>query len=160
MTLCSPPANPAIMAAEGIVGVVQGFTVELEVYVSGFPLPTQSSITWQLPDGTKVMSTDFGVTFQGGGRRLILSNVQPAQAGSYQCSVVISLSPYMGATTSIQLDVYGECVQEHNNELRGAHMLLLCCIQPCVFLHIIFPLQNYNDYDIAQVMSSLCLLDS
>ena len=110
LLLCFPfTANPAILAAEEAVSVVQGLTVELEVYVSGFPLPTESSITWQYPDGTPVMNTDFEVQLQGGGRRLILSNVQPARAGTYQCSVVISLSPYMGASTSIQLDVYGKC---------------------------------------------------
>ena len=98
------------MVAEETVSVIQGLTVELEVYVSGFPLPTESNITWLYPDGTIVMNSDFEVQLQGGGRRLILSNVQPARAGTYQCYVVNSLSPYMGASTSIQLDVYGESV--------------------------------------------------
>ena len=102
--------NPAIVAAEETVSVVQGLSVELEVYVSGYPLPTESGITWEHPDGTIIRNTDSGVSFQGGGRRLILSNVRQAQTGLYRCTVVISYSPYMGSTTYIQLDVYGECV--------------------------------------------------
>ena len=98
------------MAAEETVGVVQGLTVELEVYVSGYPEPTSSQITWYRPDGEVVMATHLGVTFQDSEHRLILSNVQPQQAGSYECSVILSLFPYMGASTSILLEVYGEFI--------------------------------------------------
>ena len=98
------------MAAEETVGVVQGLTVELEVYVSGYPTPVGSGITWQRPDQSVIMDTDEGVVFQDGRRRMILSNVQPEQAGLYTCIVVVSISPYLGATTGIQLDVYGEYV--------------------------------------------------
>ena len=90
------------MAAEETVSVVQGLSVELEVYVSGYPLPTESGITWQCPDGTIIRNTDFGVSFQGEGRRLILSNVQQAQAGLYQCTVATSAGAEF---TSILLDV-------------------------------------------------------
>ena len=95
------------MPAEGTVGVLQGLTVELEVYVSGNPMPTSSQITWYRPDQSEI-SSDTGVVFQDGGRRLILSNVQPHQGGVYECEVVVSFSPYMGAMTSILLEVYGE----------------------------------------------------
>ena len=100
--------NPAIMAAEETIGVVQGLSVELEVYVSGYPVPTSSQITWYYPNDTRISDTDTGVGFQDGGRRLILSNVQTQQAGLYDCTVVLSLAPYMGAMTSIQLNVYGK----------------------------------------------------
>jgi hypothetical protein len=103
-----PAVNPAIMAAEETVGVVQGLTVELEVYVSGYPTPTNSQISWYDPDHNEISDAHTGVGFQDGGRRLILSDVQPHQAGSYECSVVISPDPYMGATTYIQLNVYGK----------------------------------------------------
>ena len=96
------------MAAEETVGVVQGLTVELEVYVSGYPVPTSSHIEWYYPDNTQVFDTDTGVEFQDGGRRLILSNVQTRQAGLYDCVVVLSLVPLMRAMTSIQLNVYGK----------------------------------------------------
>ena len=102
--------NPAIMAAEETVGVVQGRTVQLEVYVSGYPEPTSSHITWYRPDRTEIMATDTGVAFQDSNRRLVISNVQPEQAGSYECYVEISLVPYMGASTAIQLEVYGEFI--------------------------------------------------
>ena len=99
--------NPAIMAAMDTVGVIQGLTVQLEVYVSGYPVPTSSHITWYRPDETIISDTDTGVVFQDSKRRLILSIVQPQQAGSYECEVAISIFPYMGALTSIQLKVYG-----------------------------------------------------
>lgn len=95
------------MPAEETVGVVQGLTVELEVYVSGDPTPTSSQITWYRPDQSEISDSDPGVVFQDGRRRLILSNVQPQQAGVYDCETVNSLSPYMGAVTSILLQVYG-----------------------------------------------------
>jgi hypothetical protein len=100
--------NPAIIAAEETVGVVQGLTVELEVYVSGNPTPTSSHITWYYPDLSELSNDDPEVVFQDGGRRLILSNIQPQQAGVYECAVVLSSDPYMGATTFIMLEVYGE----------------------------------------------------
>ena len=103
-----PAVNPAIMAAEEVVDTVQGLTVELEVYVSGYPMPTSSQITWYRPDLSEILDRDPGVAFQDGRRRLMLSNVQPQQAGVYECEVIVSLSPYMGAVTSILLKVYGE----------------------------------------------------
>ena len=89
--------------------MVQGLTAELEVYVSGFPEPTERHLTWYRPDGSEIMSSDQGVSFQDSGRRMILSNVQASQTGLYECDVLISASPYMGASTTIQLNVYGEC---------------------------------------------------
>ena len=103
-----PAVNPALMAAEEVVGTVQGLTVELEVYVSGYPMPTSSQIGWYSPDLSEISDTDPGVVFTDGKRRLILFSVQPQQAGVYECEVVVSVSPYMGAVTSILLKVYGE----------------------------------------------------
>ena len=100
------------MAAEETVGVVQGLTVELEVYVSGFPMPTSSQITWYHPDRSVISNNDPGMVFQDGGRKLIISNVQSTQAGLYECEVLLSPSPPMFAMTSIMLQVYGELI--HN----------------------------------------------
>ena len=96
------------MPAEGTVGVLQGLTVELEVYVSGYPVPSSSQITWYYPRGGEISDGDAGVQFQDGHKRLILSDVETEQAGLYECTVVVSLDPYMGAETYIQLDVYGK----------------------------------------------------
>lgn len=93
------------MAAEEMVEVVQGLTAELKVYVSGYPVPTESQITWQRPDQSVIMSSDQGVSFQDGGRRMILSNVQANQAGLYECTVTVLA---MSASVKIQLNVYGE----------------------------------------------------
>ena len=101
------------MAAEETVGVVQDLTVELEVYVSGYPIPTSSQITWYYPNGNPVSDSDTGVEFQDGDRRLMLSNVQTQQAGLYDCTVILSLVPYRGTMISIRLNVYGE----YNNTL-------------------------------------------
>ena len=101
------------MATEETVEVVQGLTAELEVYVSGYPVPTESHMYWYRPDRSEITSTDQGVSFQNSGRRMILSNVQLSQAGLYECEVVISTSPYMGTLTTIQLNVYGEYVHEY-----------------------------------------------
>ena len=98
------------MAKEETVGVVQGLIVRLEVYISGFPTPTSSHVTWHRPDRTVIMNTDSGITFRDSKRRLILSNVQPHHAGSYECFVEISMDPYLGTSTSIQLEVYGEFI--------------------------------------------------
>ena len=98
------------MAAEETVGVVQGLTVELEVYVSGFPTPTSSQITWNRPGGSVISNNDPGMVFQDGGRRLIISNVQSTQAGLYECEVLLSSFPLLYATTSIMLQVYGELI--------------------------------------------------
>lgn len=95
------------MAAEETVGVLQGLTVELEVYVSGYPIPSSSQIMWYNPRGGEI-NADAGVEFQDGHRRLILSDVQTEQAGLYECTVILSHVPYMGAMTSIQLNVYGK----------------------------------------------------
>ena len=93
------------MAAEKSVSVVQGSTAALEVYVSGYPIPTSSQITWYYPNDNMVLDTDTGVEFQDTGRRLILSNVQPQQVGAYDCKVVLS---DMNATTTIELNVYSK----------------------------------------------------
>ena len=101
------------MAAQESVGVVQGSTIELEVYVSGYPLPTSQHIMWYRPEGFEVTDADEGAEFQEGRRRLVLSNIQPQQAGLYSCTVVLSRSPYSGASTEIRLDIYG--IIQHNN---------------------------------------------
>ena len=108
LLLFSSTVNPAIMAAEETVGVLQGLTVELEVYVSGYPIPSSSQIMWYNPRGGEILDGDAGVQFQDGHRRLILSNVETQQAGLYECTVILSHDPYMGAMTYIQLDVYGK----------------------------------------------------
>ena len=95
------------MAVEKSVSVVQGSTVELEVYVSGYPIPTNSQITWYYPNDNVVLDTDTGAEFQDGGRRLKLSNVQPQHAGLYDCKVVLS---HMNASTKIELNVHSKYI--------------------------------------------------
>lgn len=89
------------------VSVMQGLTVELEVYVSGYPTPSGAQITWQRPNQSVIMDSDEGVEFQDDRGRLILSDVQPWQAGPYVCHVFVSLSPYQSSKVEIHLEVYG-----------------------------------------------------
>ena len=100
--------NPAILANAETVSVAQGQTAELEVFVSGYPVPVESDITWQHPNGSLISSSSAGISFQEGGRKLVVSNVQANQAGMYRVTVVISFSPYMGQSTFIQLNVHGK----------------------------------------------------
>ena len=90
------------------MGVVQGSSVQLEVFVSGYPPPTQ--ITWYRPHGYEVMTLDEGVEFQDGRKKLLLSNILSQDAGLYTCTVTLmtSLPQSPTATTRITLDVYGE----------------------------------------------------
>ena len=82
------------------------------MYVSGYPVPTESDISWRRPDGSLISSSDEGVTFQEGGRKIILSNVQANQAGLYRCSVTIS--SMMSASTELRLQVNGQLQQCHS----------------------------------------------
>ena len=104
-SLSSNTVNPAILAVEKSVSVLQGSTAELEVHVSGYPIPTNSQITWYYPNDNVVLDTDTGVEFQDGGRKLKLSNVQPQQAGLYDCEVVLS---HMNAITTIELNIHSK----------------------------------------------------
>ena len=65
------------MAAEEAVVVTQDQSVELEMYVSGYPIPTGSHITWYHPMEHEIVEYHSGVEFQDNKRRLILLNVQP-----------------------------------------------------------------------------------
>ena len=85
--------------------VIQGQSVALEVYISGYPTLW---IMWHYPNHSAIMEhIDEGVKFEKGRRKLVLSEVHPEQAGLYSCRVKVSLDPYMGAEAEIQLQVFG-----------------------------------------------------
>jgi hypothetical protein len=93
-------------AQEGPIGVVEGSSAVLEVYVSGYPMqPTAAQITWYRPEGFEVAVSDQGVEFQEGHRKLVLSNLQPQQAGVYVCEVE---TQHSSARARTQLEVYGK----------------------------------------------------
>ena len=103
--------NPAIMATKNNVEVLQGSSIKLEVYVSGYPIPTESDITWKRPNLREISDLDDTVDFQDGHRRLTLSNIQPHQSGLY--SVTVSLPPNRVARTGVYLNVYCKQVCSH-----------------------------------------------
>ena len=95
-----------MVAQEGPIGVVEGSSAVLEVYVSGYPeQPTAAQITWHRPEGSEVDDNDQGVEFQEGRRRLVLFDLQRQQAGVYCCKVE---SQYDSASAQIQLNIYGK----------------------------------------------------
>jgi hypothetical protein len=99
------------MAVKKRVNVVQDESVALEVYVSGYPIP---QITWYYPNHSAIMgSTEGGVKFRKDRKKLILSNVDPEQAGLYSCQVeLVSLDHYLEAKEEIQLQVFGTYTNE------------------------------------------------
>lgn len=109
MNTAHTSANPAIAAAQDRVGVVQGASAVLEVYVSGYPKP---SLIWHRPRGYIITNSDEGVEFQEDDRILLLSNLRSWEAGTYTCTAVLEpSSPHSPeASTKIELDVYGEII--------------------------------------------------
>ena len=101
--------NPAIASVKSRVEAKQGSNVELSVYASGYPVPTESNIAWWGPDHTEITEYDEGVEFQNGHKTLMLTNVHTYQSGSYKC-LVSNPGPTHGlvAETEIYLKVYGE----------------------------------------------------
>ena len=96
-----------MVAQEGPIGVVEGSSAVLEVYVSGYPeQPMAAQITWHRPEGSEVDDNDQGVEFQEGRRRLVLSDLQRQQAGVYRCEV--QGSQHHSASAQIQLNIYGK----------------------------------------------------
>ena len=93
------------MATKEIVEVLQGSSVELEVYVSGYPVPTDLNITWEGPDLKEISDSDDSVDFHDGHRRVTLSNVQLHQAGLYTVTVSLPFQHDQVATTEVHLDV-------------------------------------------------------
>ena len=98
--------NPAIMALKEIMEVLQGSSVELEVYVSGYPIPTELDITWKGPDFREISDSDDRVDFHDGHRRVTLSNIELCQAGLYTVKVSLPLQSERVARTEIHLVVY------------------------------------------------------
>ena len=98
-------ANPAIMAARKRVKGIQGQSVALEVYASGYPTLW---VTWHYPNHSAIIAhIEGGVKFAKGQKKLLLFDVRPEQAGLYSCRVEVSLDPYLGAEAEIQLQVFG-----------------------------------------------------
>ena len=100
------------MAVEETMEVVQNQLVELQVYVSGYPNPSDSHITWYHPNhSTVVESAEGGVTLKMSRKKLVLSDVRLDQAGRYTCKVEISVIPYLGAEIDVLLKVFGKLVK-------------------------------------------------
>ena len=111
--------NPAVVAVNSTVGVTQGGSITLEVYVSGYP--TVRNIHWYRLSPMKQEITS-GATFQDSRRRIILRSVQASAAGPYECEAQIPLfgGRILRASARIQLQVYGKLVS-------GCGYLIMYC---------------------------------
>ena len=112
LSLSLATENPAICPDEVYVEAVAAGQVELTVYIStiGGP-PMENSVRWTRPNGTIIDGDDPGVQFQTTKRRLILSDLTTAHSGVYRCTAFYQLGGSVSsASTSIELRVFGECV--------------------------------------------------
>ena len=93
------------------VGVTQGGSITLEVYISGYPTVRSDNIHWYRLNPTRQEITS-GATFQDSRRRMILRNVEASATGLYECEAKIPLfmSTISRASARIQLQVYGKLV--------------------------------------------------
>ena len=98
-----------MVAVNSTVGVTQGNSITLEVYISGYPAVRSTNIHWYRLSPTRQEVTS-GATFQDSGRRMILRNVQPSAAGTYECEATIPLfgNQILRGLARMQLQVYGE----------------------------------------------------
>ena len=98
-----------MVAVNTTVGVTQGNSITLEVYISGYPTVRSTDVHWYRLNPTRQEVTS-GATFQDSRRRMILRNVQPIDAGTYKCEATIPLlgSQILRGSARIQLEVYGK----------------------------------------------------
>ena len=110
-----------MVAVNSTVGVTQGGSITLEVYISGYPAVQSINIHWYRLNPTRQEITS-GVTFQDSRRQMILRSVQASAARAYECEAQIPLfgGRILGASARIQLQVYGMLVS-------GCGYLIMYC---------------------------------
>ena len=108
------PGNPAVCPVSSSVGITQGLSTTLEVYISGYPPVRSTNVHWYRLNPTRQEITS-GATFHDSRRRMVLTDVQPSDAGMYLCEATIPLIgiTQLRASATIDLQVYG---QLHNRE--------------------------------------------
>ena len=113
--------NPAVVAVNSTVGVTQGNSITLEVYISSLQTVRSTNIRWYRLNPTRQEITS-GATFLDSRRRMILRNVQPSAAGTYECEATIPLfgSQILRDSARIQLQVYGKL-------MGGCGYPIMCC---------------------------------
>jgi len=94
------------------VGVTQGSSITLEVYISGYPTVRRTDIHWYRLNPMRQEITSGEATFQDSRRRMILRNVEASATGPYECEGQIPLfgGRIARALARIQLQVYGKLV--------------------------------------------------
>ena len=100
-----------MVAVNSTLGVIQGGSITLEVYISGYPTVRSTNVHWYHLNLTRQEITS-GATFQNSRRRMILRNIQASAARTYECEATIPLfgSQKLRGSARIQLQVYGKLV--------------------------------------------------
>ena len=103
----SPVANPAVCPVMEMVTTAETLKTQLDVYVSGLPVPRSDQIHWYRPNGVEIQDGDASIQFTNDHKRLILGNVKLSDAGTYEVEVVLSGSVTLRAQTGIDLNIEG-----------------------------------------------------
>ncbi len=82
--------------------------MQMEVYVSSFPIPTGNQIYWYRPNSNEILENDPNVQFANSRKTLILTNLQLADFGKYQVEYILGIGIFFRkAGTEIRLDIQG-----------------------------------------------------
>lgn len=100
--------NPAVMPVRNVVITQEGRQTQMEVYVSGYPLPTGNLIQWFRPNDEEIFENEPNVMFVNSRKTLVLTNIQLADFGMYRVKVSLGLGLFpFTRSTGIFLDVQG-----------------------------------------------------
>ena len=93
-----------------MVTTTETLATQLDVYVSGYPVPRSDQIHWYRPNGVEIQEDNENVQFANSRKRLILSNIKLSDAGTYDVEVAVPLigTVALRARTGIDLIVEGE----------------------------------------------------
>ena len=129
-----------------MVTTTETLATQLDVYVSGYPVPRSDQIHWYRPNGVEIQEDDENVQFANSRKRLILSNIKLSDAGTYDVEVAVPLigTAFLRAQTGIDLIVEGEEQDLHVYcsyflKTASGHIHLHkhtthTCTQPCIHI--------------------------
>ncbi len=86
----------------------EGRQVQMDVYVSSYPLPTGNQIRWYRPDNSEILENDPNVQFANSRKTLILEDLQLVNFGRYRVDFELTFGLLVSrARTEIFLDIQG-----------------------------------------------------
>ena len=92
-----------------MVTTTETLAAQLDVYVSGYPVPRSDQIHWYRPNGVETQEDDENIQFANSRKRLILSNIKLSDAGTYDVKVAVLVNNSIQmAQTGIDVIVEGK----------------------------------------------------